>query len=185
MKSYDVSFTESGEYKTVLDTFVRTTNDLIHIFVGNEELITTVDHPFWVKGKGFVPAMSLVIGSELINGKGDIVYVENILRERDNNGVEVFNFKVEDYHTYYVGDCNVLVHNADYNQAPKEIIGERSKDLDTREHPSKQKQISAKEKAQLKAKVENRTITKEEYKTLKWNEKMSKKRQAGVNKFWE
>ena len=98
-----------------MDTFVRTTNDLIHIFVGDEELITTVDHPFWVKGKGFVPAMSLVIGSELINDNGNIVYVENILKERDDKGVEVFNFTVEDHHTYYVGNCNVLVHNADYD----------------------------------------------------------------------
>ena len=105
-----------SEYKTVLDTFVRTTNDLIHIFIGDEELITTIDHPFWVKGKGFVPAMSLVIGSGLINDNGDIAYVENILRETNNNGVEVFNFKVENYHTYYVGENNILVHNADYSQ---------------------------------------------------------------------
>ena len=33
----------------------------------------------------------------------------------DDNGVEVFNFKVEDYHTYYVGESCILVHNADYD----------------------------------------------------------------------
>ena len=101
-----------SEYKTVLETFVRRTNEIIHIFIENEEITTTVDHPFWVNGKGFVSAMNLVIGSELINDKGDIVCVENIRRETNREGVEVFNFKVEDFHTYYVGENGILVHNA-------------------------------------------------------------------------
>lgn len=104
--------TMTSEYKTVLETFVRRTNEIIHIFVENEEITTTIDHPFWVNGKGFVPAMNLVIGSELINDKGDIVCVENIRRETNRDGVEVFNFKVEDFHTYYVGENGILVHNA-------------------------------------------------------------------------
>lgn len=104
--------TMTSEYKTVLETFVRRTNEIIHIFIENEEITTTVDHPFWVNGKGFVPAMNLVIGSELINDKGDIVCVENIRRETNREGVEVFNFKVEDFHTYYVGKNGILVHNA-------------------------------------------------------------------------
>ena len=102
--------TMKSEYKEVLDTFVRKTNELIHIFIGEEEIVTTTDHPFWVKGKGFVPAMNLVIGSELINGDGHTVYVENILWESSHDGVEVFNFKVEEYHTYYVGESCILVH---------------------------------------------------------------------------
>ena len=40
--------------------------------------------------------MNLVIGSELINDDGHTIFVENILRESSNDGVEVFNFKVED-----------------------------------------------------------------------------------------
>lgn len=59
--------------------------------------------------------MNLVIGSELINDDGHTVCVENILRESNHDGVEVFNFKVEDYHTYYVGESCILVHNADYD----------------------------------------------------------------------
>jgi hypothetical protein len=99
--------------------------------------------------------------------------------------VKVYNFQVEDYHTYFVGSIPVLVHNADYNQSPKEIISERTKELDTREHPSKYKQIGSKEKARLEAKEKARTITKEEYKTLDWNRKMSAKRSKGVREFWK
>mgnify|MGYP000550373335 CR=1 FL=1 len=47
-------------------------------------------------------------------GEGHTVCVENILRESNHDGVEVFNFKVEDYHTYYVGESCILVHNANY-----------------------------------------------------------------------
>jgi len=35
----------------------------------------------------------------------------------------VYNFQVEDFHTYYVGESCVLVHNADYideNRVPKD-----------------------------------------------------------------
>ncbi|MFR5684005.1 MAG: polymorphic toxin-type HINT domain-containing protein [Clostridia bacterium] len=100
------------KYKEVLDTFVRKTNDLIHIFIGEEEIVTTADHPFWVEGKGFVPAMSLVIDSELLNNSGNVVCVDNLLRETNADGAEVYNFKVDEYHTYYVGDMHILVHNA-------------------------------------------------------------------------
>ena len=79
----------------------------------------------------------------------------------------------------------MLVHNADYNQTPKEIMAERTKGLDTREHPSKYKQISAKEKSRLESKVRDRTITKDEYKKLEWNKKISAKRQDAVNEFWD
>lgn len=99
--------------------------------------------------------------------------------------VKVYNFEVEDFHTYHVGCFYVLVHNADYNQSPKEIMAERTKGLDTREHPSKYKQISAKEKSRLESKVRDRTITKDEYKKLEWNKKISAKRQDAVNEFWD
>ena len=119
------------------------------------------------KDKGFVNAEQLWIGAELVDNNGNTLLVEKIYREElDNEIVTVYNFQVDEYHTYFVGDTSVLVHNVDYNQSPKEIMAERTKDLDTQEHPSKYKQISAKEKARLEAKVQDRTITKEEYKTL-------------------
>ena len=170
----------------VLETYIRKTSNLIHITVNGENIISTFDHPYYVKGKGFVSAERLWIGAELIDNRGNTLRIEQIYRETlDNQSKTVYNFKVDKFHTYFVGGTSVLVHNADYNQSPKEIMAERTKDLDTQEHPSKYKQISAKEKARLEAKVQDRTITKEEYKTLEWNKKMSTKRQNGVNKFWE
>ena len=171
--------------KTVLETYIREVTTLVHLTVNGEEIVTTVDHPFYVKNQGFIKAGELIVGDELLDVNGNVLLVENFDVELTDEPTTVYNFQVEDFHTYYVGRLGVLVHNADYNQSPKEIMAERTKGLDTREHSSKYKQIRAKEKSRLESKVRDRTITKDEYKTLRWNEKMATKRRNGVNKFWE
>ena len=105
----------------VAGTLVLTASGLVAI----ENIISTYDHPYYVKDKGFVSAESLWIGAELIDKNGDILYVEQIYREKlDNQFKTVYNFKVEDYHTYFVGDSSLLVHNAEYSPT-KPRYGER------------------------------------------------------------
>ena len=102
--------------RRVLETFVRETSHLVHLTVNGETIVSTFDHPYYVKGKGFVNACDLWIGAELADRNGDTVPVENLYREKlDNKTTTVFNFKVEDYHTYFVGENGILVHNADYD----------------------------------------------------------------------
>ena len=115
--------------------------------MNGEEIVTTVDHPFYVNDRGFIKAGELAIGYELLNSNCNVLLVENHSVELTDEPTTVYNFQVEDFHTYHVGCFYVLVHNADYNQSPKEIMAERTKGLDTREHSSKYKQISAKEKS--------------------------------------
>ena len=99
--------------KPVLETYIRETSDLVHITVNGEEIVSTLDHPYYVKGKGFVNAVDLYIGCELIDNNGNALVVEQIFREKLRyEKVKVYNFKVEDYHTYYIGKCCALVHNA-------------------------------------------------------------------------
>ena len=171
--------------KTVLETYIREVTTLVHLTVNGEEIVTTVDHPFYVKNQGFIKAGELIVGDELLDVNGNILLVEKFNVELTDEPVTVYNFQVEGFHTYHVGCFYVLVHNADYNQSPKEIMAERTKGLDTREHPSKYKQISAKEKSRLESKVRDRTITKDEYKKLEWNKKISARRQDAVNEFWD
>ena len=171
--------------KTVLETYIREVTTLVHLTVNGEEIVTTVDHPFYVKNQGFIKAGELIVGDELLDVNGNVLLVEKFNVELTDEPVTVYNFQVEGFHTYHVGCFYVLVHNADYNQSPKEIMAERTKGLDTREHPSKYKQISAKEKSRLESKVRDRTITKDEYKKLEWNKKISARRQDAVNEFWD
>jgi hypothetical protein len=47
------------------------------------------------------------------------------------------------------------------------------------------KSLNRTQQRKLKEKIENRTITKEEYKRYLWDKRFSKRRAAGVNDFWK
>ncbi|MCU6707002.1 HINT domain-containing protein [Hominimerdicola aceti] len=42
--------------KTVLETYIREVTTLVHLTVNGEEIVTTVDHPFYVNNRGFIKA---------------------------------------------------------------------------------------------------------------------------------
>ena len=119
-ESLDVSL------KPVLETYIRETSSLVHLTINGENIISTYDHPYYVKDKGFVSAEALWIGAELIDKNGNVVLVEQLYRENlGDESVKVYNFQVEEYHTYFVGRTMILVHNAKYdvgkyNEMPNE-----------------------------------------------------------------
>ena len=80
--------------------------------MNGEEIVTTVDHPFYVQGRGFVEAGKLLVGDKLLDVNGNVLLVENFDVELTDDSVKVYNFQVEDYHTYHVSGFGVLVHNA-------------------------------------------------------------------------
>ena len=98
--------------KTVLETYIREVTTLVHLTVNGEEIVTTVDHPFYVKNQGFIKAGELIVGDELLDVNGNVLLVENFAVELTDEPTTVYNFQVEDFHTYYVGRLGVLVHNA-------------------------------------------------------------------------
>ena len=99
--------------KTVLETYIREVTTLVHLTVNGEEIVTTVDHPFYVKNQGFIKAGELIVGDELLDVNGNVLLVENHSVELTDEPVTVYNFQVEDFHTYDVGECGVWVHNAE------------------------------------------------------------------------
>ena len=98
--------------KTVLETYIREVTKLVHLTVNGEEIVTTVDHPFYVQGRGFVEAGKLLVGDKLLDVNGNVLLVENLDVELTDDSVKVYNFQVEDYHTYQVSGFGVFVHNA-------------------------------------------------------------------------
>ena len=98
--------------KTVLETYIREVTTLVHLTVNGEEIVTTVDHPFYVKNQGFIKAGELIVGDELLDVNGNVLLVENFDVELTDEPVKVYNFKVEDFHTYHVGENGVWVHNS-------------------------------------------------------------------------
>ena len=105
---------ETGErgYKEVRRLYLHESSRLIHVFVGNEEIKATPEHPFWVEGKGFVTADALRAGDEVRLCDGSRTNVEKTEEEVLEEPVQVYNFEVADWHTYYVSGTGVLVHNS-------------------------------------------------------------------------
>lgn len=109
---------ETGEvaYKEVVRTFVNTTDEIMHVTVNVgdgvlETIDSTPEHPFYVEGKGWVEASSLHAGMTIWFANGTKGTVEDITNEGLEEPVTVYNFEVKDFHTYFVGDSGVLVHN--------------------------------------------------------------------------
>lgn len=98
--------------KTVLETYVRETTNLVVLTVNGESIRTTFDHPFYVKDEGFIVAGKLYIGDKLFDSNSKTVIVENVQFENTDEPIKVYNFQVEDFHTYHVGSYGVCVHNA-------------------------------------------------------------------------
>ncbi|MFY9253692.1 MAG: polymorphic toxin-type HINT domain-containing protein [Fuerstiella sp.] len=111
--------------KPVKEVYKRTSFHLRHLTFesadGDQQTLSTTDeHPFWsVTADEFVEAGSLPVGHQVTDPHGKTQTLVGSTREEFPNGIPVFNFQVEDFHTYYVaahaGDDVLLVHNADYD----------------------------------------------------------------------
>lgn len=72
---------------------------------------------------------------------------------------------------------------------PKENNHGSESSLNSRNEPTKYgspySQLSPKQKRDLRKKLENRTITKDEYNHLEWDRRFGNRRKRGVNRFWD
>ena len=104
---------QTGEVavKEVTQTFVNETDELVHIGVNGETISATPSHPFYVYKFGWTLAGSLRAGDVLVLSNGELVTVEWVQHEILESPIKVYNFEVEDFHTYFVGESGVLVHN--------------------------------------------------------------------------
>ncbi|MDO4556849.1 MAG: Hint domain-containing protein, partial [Lachnospiraceae bacterium] len=76
------------------------------------EITCTPEHPFYVIDKGWVQAKDLQNGAQCLNTEGQPITF--LTRKILNDTQNVYNFEVEEMHTYYVGENEqsaMLVHN--------------------------------------------------------------------------
>ena len=104
--------TKETAEKRVVETYIREDSKLIHLVVNGEEIITTETHPFYINKRGFVEAGELKVGDELLDVDNNILLIEDYTVELTKQPTTVYNFQVEDFHTYHVGGFGILVHNA-------------------------------------------------------------------------
>lgn len=98
--------------KVVVETYVHENDTLVHLMINGEEIITTETHPFHVSNNGFVEAGKLYPGDELVGINGEIHIVNQVCFKQLEKSVTVYNFHVEGFNTYHVGNACVLVHNS-------------------------------------------------------------------------
>jgi hypothetical protein len=80
--------------------------------------MATAEHPFWVKGKGWVPLSELQAGDALESCYNYEVLVKEIKLFHGDGCV--FNMEVEGFNTFFLADMGVWVHNCSTNGA-KEV----------------------------------------------------------------
>ncbi|MGE0536252.1 MAG: polymorphic toxin-type HINT domain-containing protein [Pirellulales bacterium] len=116
---------ETGEqaYQPILETIVTHPERLysvVYRLAGSERedrLVCTGEHPFYVAARReFVPASELMTGDVIPLAAGSEAIVAAIVYEDAPPG-EVFttyNMEVERFHTYFVGEAGLWVHNAGF-----------------------------------------------------------------------
>jgi hypothetical protein len=88
-------------WKQVEARFERT-GRILHLHVNGQVIRTTPEHPFYAFGKGWTAAGELVAGDYIHTLSGSWVRVEEVF---DTGCYEpVYNLRVADFHTYFVGD---------------------------------------------------------------------------------
>ena len=104
---------DTGEktLKPVVQLFVSETHELVRLVIDDEIILATLGHPFHVKGKGWVQAFDLEPGDLVTQKDGNLATVYGIWYIYSETPVTVYNFEVADFHTYFVGDDSLLVHN--------------------------------------------------------------------------
>ena len=115
--------TKTMEYNLVLDTYVRQAEAIYKIRYSNNRLIETTDtHPFYIVGGStgsptgkWVEAKDLKVGDRSALSNDLTLAIASI--EIDRRTETVYNFQVENAHTYFVTEDAVLVHNADRSYA--------------------------------------------------------------------
>ncbi|WP_235595689.1 TIGR04388 family protein [Leptospira weilii] len=102
--------TGEQEYHRVVKTFQREVNVVYTIVYSNGTQVETTDeHPFYIEEKGWVAAKDLRSGELSVLSSGKTLEISSItISERV---ATVYNFEVEDSHSYYVSEAGVLVHN--------------------------------------------------------------------------
>jgi len=110
-----MSFDEKSGYITFKDITHLISNtdqyNLIVISLANGETITaTSRHPFYMSNKTWKDADEIIVGDFLFNGQDQM---QKVIRVETSLDLQtVYNITVRDYHTYFVSESRILVHNA-------------------------------------------------------------------------
>jgi Pretoxin HINT domain len=90
---------------------------VLHAVTGEIQTVkATPNHPFWIEGIGWTTADKVQVGDKFNGVHGESLTVSQVTRHEFEDSIDVYNFEVDHFHTYYVsGDhlaSGIWVHNA-------------------------------------------------------------------------
>jgi hypothetical protein len=134
---------ETGEtsLKPVTTLFVNDEDAIWELVVettsGTSEIHRVTDnHPYYIEGQGWVEVADLAVGMSIATMEGDPVTLVSITNTGEVE--RTFNFEVADFHTYFVGDQHVLVHNCSRSQRAATRQAKRDAGIPTSQQPVSQ-----------------------------------------------
>jgi hypothetical protein len=111
---------DTGElaYKPVLRTTVRPAKPLVRLQIGDETIIATSGHRFWVSGEGWTKSRDLAPRA-LVHTVGGNAQVESV---EPGPTEETYNLVVDGFHDYFVGRAGMLVQDSPLPQPTNTIV---------------------------------------------------------------
>lgn len=106
--SYDQSSGETGLQK-IVRTMVRESDHTVELYTKEEIIETTAEHPF-LTGNGWKDAADLQTGDRIKSRNEEDIEIKDV--KFSYKPRKVYNFEVSNWHTYFVGALQWLVHNA-------------------------------------------------------------------------
>ena len=95
--------------RSVTKVFRHVAHALRVLDLGLLTIETTDEHPFWVEDKGWVNAGEIEAGDRLRTRRGDLLPV--LTTTREERVTPVYNIEVDGFHTFFVTEESILVHN--------------------------------------------------------------------------
>ncbi|MEG2740356.1 polymorphic toxin-type HINT domain-containing protein, partial [Clostridium sp.] len=92
---------------------------MLKIKVDGEVIKATEQHVFYIDNVGWISANMIEEGDIVVLQSGEKATVDEIDKVVYDELITVYNFEVEDFHTYFVSNLNVLVHN----ECPQKVNG--------------------------------------------------------------
>ena len=104
--------TKQVSSQKVLETFKHSVNQTLKIKIDGKIIETTPNHPFYLPmSGGWANAEDLKIGDIVLTSSKQLCVIDDIEVVNHLEMVDVYNFTVENNHTYFVGEDKILVHN--------------------------------------------------------------------------
>lgn len=103
--------TNAKVFSMVLKTHIGTANEKYNIYVGDDVIVSSSEHKFYVESIGWVKASELKQGDVLVSKQGSNTNITKIECIKLEQPITVYNLTVAKYENFLITDNEILVHN--------------------------------------------------------------------------